>query len=273
MLGNFRQTFTVAIIFLHYSVSIPFYGYHKPKQKKHSNSLLKEKQVTQKNTIERVPDFLDELHLKKSDDMDIESFFTEIYENNYWQNQETRSGEGSTVAVTNVIRASLPDIIKSFNISSLLDIPCGDFNWMKHIDLREIDYIGADIVKPLIDENNTFYKCENRKFHTIDILNEPLPKVDLILCRDLFVHLSEKNIKKAILNCKKSGSKFLFTTTFTMQEENIDTSNKPIHWRKINLEKAPFNFPKPLLTINENSHEYGQSDKCLCLWKISDLPN
>ena len=272
MIGNFSQTFIVIILFSSYSFSLPFYG-HKQTPRKFSIAYPKKVEVKQKNKIDRVPDFLDNLHLKKSEDKDIEPFFTEIYQNNYWQNEETRSGEGSTVAVTAVIRANLPDVLKSFNISSMLDVPCGDFNWMKHIDLRNVDYIGADIVKPLIDKNNALYNREDRKFYTLDILSEPLPKVDLILCRDLFVHLSEKNIIKALKNCKKSGSKFLFTTTFTLQEENIDTSNKPIHWRKINLEKAPFNFPKPLLTINENSHEYGQSDKCLCLWKISDLPN
>jgi hypothetical protein len=34
----------------------------------------------------------------------------------------------------------------------LLDIPCGDFNWMKLLNLG-VDYIGADIVGELIAEN------------------------------------------------------------------------------------------------------------------------
>ena len=46
-------------------------------------------------------------------------------------------------------------------------------------------------------------------------------------------------------------------------------------WRPINLEKKPFNFPKPIITINEECDEMDgiYSDKCICLWEIEELPN
>lgn len=38
-------------------------------------------------------------------------------------------------------------MLKKYSIKSILDIPCGDFSWMKKIELDGIEYIGADIVK------------------------------------------------------------------------------------------------------------------------------
>ena len=41
----------------------------------------------------------------------------------------------------------------------MLDIPCGDFYWMKEVDLKDIEYIGADIVDELIKKNNDKFKA------------------------------------------------------------------------------------------------------------------
>ena len=42
-----------------------------------------------------------------------------------------------------------------------------------------------------------------------------------------------------------------------------------------NLEKKPFNFPEPIIAINEECEEMDgiYSDKCICLWEIEKLPN
>ena len=46
-------------------------------------------------------------------------------------------------------------------ITSVLDIPCGDFNWMQKVDLSNIEYIGADIVEELIKKNIEIYEGKN----------------------------------------------------------------------------------------------------------------
>ena len=63
------------------------------------------------------------------------------------------------------------------------------------------------------------------------------------------------------------------STSFVNLERNIDIYTGD--WRPINLEKEPFNFPKPLITINEKCQEMDgiYADKSLCLWKINKLPN
>jgi hypothetical protein len=54
-----------------------------------------------------------------------ESMFTGIYEHHLWPEEETRSGEGSTLSYTEKFRTELPKLFEQFNITSVLDAPCG----------------------------------------------------------------------------------------------------------------------------------------------------
>lgn len=198
-----------------------------------------------------------------------QGMFTLIYDKNLWNEQESVSGPGSTLGATKNIRAALPELFKKFRIKSMLDIPCGDFNWMQFVEINGIDYTGADIVKELIEKNNRQFASENKRFQVLDLIKDPLPKTDLILCRDGLVHLSDKEIKQAVKNIKKSGSKYLLTTSFTGKEFN--PAKGATHWRPLNFRISPFCFPEPLMIINENETEEQFSDKSLCLWKVHDL--
>ena len=59
--------------------------------------------------------------------------FTAIYKRNLWNNEESLSGGGSTIRRTTKIRELLPDLLESYNINSICDAGCGDFNWMRHL--------------------------------------------------------------------------------------------------------------------------------------------
>ena len=78
----------------------------------------------------------------------VEERFNKIYSTNYWFDNESRSGTGSSLRSTENIRFHLPKILEKFNIKKLFDAPCGDFNWMSQVlKSVEIDYLGSDIVK------------------------------------------------------------------------------------------------------------------------------
>lgn len=208
----------------------------------------------------------------KFDDKTHDQVFTEIFQSKYWGDEESLSGVGSTASETQNISAELPKLFKEFGIQSMLDIPCGDFYWMKNVDLSGVQYIGADIVEALAEQNNARYKRENVSFKHLDLANSPLPKVDLIFTRDCLVHLNEDLVKAAIENIKKSGSKYLLTTIFTntTQNENIVTGN----WRALNLMVAPFNFPTPIKMIRDTALQPNEpfGDKVMALWEIAKLP-
>jgi SAM-dependent methyltransferase len=201
-----------------------------------------------------------------------EDVFTEIYHKNHWRSDESISGTGSELSQTELLIKNLNKLLKEANIQSVLDIPCGDFNWMQHVELGDIDYIGADIVKDLIEKNKVEYaRFENVTFEVLDLVSDTLPKSDLIIVRDCLVHLSYNDIKRAIANIKASGSKYLLTTTFTERQVNRDIATG--EWRPLNLQIKPFYFTTPSLVINENCTEDGgiYQDKSMALWDIKSL--
>ena len=75
-----------------------------------------------------------------------EKKFQIIFRNNYWNEKETVSGEGSTLDNTENIRRVLPEILSELNIKSIIDVPCGDFKWMKLIiNNMKVKYTGGGI--------------------------------------------------------------------------------------------------------------------------------
>lgn len=196
--------------------------------------------------------------------------FSDIFRRNRWAGSRSVSGTGSDEIQTRVVARRLPELISQFDISTMLDIPCGDFHWMSKVDLRGVDYLGADIVDDLVADNAQRHGSDLRKFIALDLIRDPLPGVDLLFCRDCLVHLSFADIRLALQNIGHSGSRYLLTTTFT-DKENFDIRTG--QWRPINLQRPPFNLPPPLALVNEECTEGGggHGDKSLGLWRVADL--
>jgi chemotaxis methyl-accepting protein methylase len=79
------------------------------------------------------------------------------------------------------------------------------------------------------------YGSNDIEFHVINIITDHLPKADVILCRDCLVHLKLGDGLKAIQNFKRSGAKYLLSTTFPDHAENTDEFR---YWRPINLQST-----------------------------------
>ncbi len=201
--------------------------------------------------------------------------FTEIYKMNYWKGDQSISGTGSDISQVQEIIIQLNSLINKFNVKTVLDLPCGDFNWMKYVNLDDVNYLGIDIVEELITNNISMYSKKNIYFKTKNLIIDSLPKCDLIINRDCLVHFSFIDIYKSLQNIKQSQSKFLLTTTFPNRHSNIDIDTG--EWRPLNLNITPFDFPEPRLVINENCTEKNNAykDKSLALYLIDeiDLPD
>ncbi len=203
-----------------------------------------------------------------------QNVFTHIYNTHAWPGKESYSGPGSTLKETTIIRKKIPELLQELNAKIFLDAPCGDFHWMQHVDLHFLDqYIGMDVVSTLIQKNKQKYENENRLFLCANIITDSLPQADVILCRDCLVHLKFQDIMQALKNMKSSGVTYLLTTTYPRTQLNRKLNiTAPRPWRPLNLQRPPFNFPKPLILINEGSkHEKRHPDKSLGLWKIEDI--
>lgn len=199
------------------------------------------------------------------------STFDRIHRDNYWAHPESVSGPGSAVEQTQKLVEDLPPLLRSLEVGSLLDIPCGDFAWMRRVDLDGIDYLGCDIVEGIIDENRRQHGADGVRFEVKDLTADALPTVDVVLVRDCLVHLPNRLIWKALANLKRSGSTWLLATTHPgVTNQNVSMGR----WRPLDLTAPPFWFGEPTAVIVEGCTERGGvwRDKSLGLWRIHDLP-
>lgn len=197
--------------------------------------------------------------------------FARIYRLRSWGDGESRSGPGSGLARTEAIRADLASLVHSLGVRSLLDAGCGDFHWMQATAVGLANYIGVDIVDEIVQACAAQYAHPGCDFACLDITRDPLPRVDLILCRDVLPHFSYADIDRALDNFARSGSTWLLTNTFVDRDANADIATGD--WRPINLERAPFLLPAPSFVIDERCHHTGgiYRDKRLSLWSVSSI--
>ncbi len=213
-----------------------------------------------------------------------EELFTRIYKEHAWGG-ESLSGTGSDLPITAQLRVRLAFLIKMLGIKTLCDVPCGDFHWMKEVDLSGVDYLGADIVPAMIEKNQKDYGSAARKFIHLDVVKESPPPVDLIFCKDLFLHLSLAEVRTVLGNFKKSGATYLLANSlllpvFPTKQGLIRMNLKGInadfpdladpearmYGRNVSLLDPPFSLPEPLLVLLWN--EVGVH---FCLWRLADL--
>ena len=185
---------------------------------------------------------------------------------------ESASGPGSTRAETVELRERLPLLLQHLGVRSLLDAPCGDFNWMRHVALGVTSYVGVDVGARTIAELQRTHGSPARRFLACDLTRDPVPRADAIFCRDLLTHLSFSDIALVLANFRRSGATWLLTTTFTGLRPNVDTSD--CNWRTLNFTLAPFGFAPPVVLLDERCSEGGGAyrDKSIAAWCLQDLP-
>tara|TARA_B100001113_G_scaffold303808_1_gene263880 strand:- start:141 stop:854 length:714 start_codon:yes stop_codon:yes gene_type:complete len=201
--------------------------------------------------------------------------FTSIYKSKHWvQNPNDLSNQFISVSGpgSNTYSDQYKNLIKNFyliidkyEIKSIIDIPCGDFLWIKKIiHEKKIKYLGVDIVEELIKENKSKYQNENINFSTGDIVSfEIKEKYDLILVRDLLIHLDNIDIIKILNNLKKMNVKYLAINNYEINK------NKDViigQHRQVNILIEPYNFPRPIFSFNDHA-----KDKFIYIYDISKI--
>ena len=193
------------------------------------------------------------------------NIFKYIYLSNHWQNyfklnlQDSRSGPGSNLNYTSNMTQELEKFFVKENIKTILDIGCGDFIWMNLL-LNKYDaydkYLGLDIVDELIKSNNLKYSNNKISFKTFDLVKDETPKgFDIILIRDVFIHLKNAQIINFLNHIKNLDTKFfgVTSTPFLKTNNELKTVGR---YRDINIEIEPFNFKNFISKINEKNNYY-----------------
>lgn len=190
--------------------------------------------------------------------------FTSIYKSNHWVQNGSNlpnqcvsvSGHGSNTNTKQheLLVQNFTGIIKKYKINSILDMPCGDFLWIKEIiKQNQIKYLGIDIVDELIKNNLNLYKSNNIDFKSKDILDfKESIYFDLIIIRDLFIHINNSQILKILNNLKTLKYKYLALTSYDNKKNNDVIIGQH---RKINLLISPFNLKKPNCSFKDYEND------------------
>jgi hypothetical protein len=171
-----------------------------------------------------------------------EAIFGKIYDTGWWGSPESLSGTGSELSRSELLREGLQTWIAEHGIRSMLDAPCGDYNWMRYVTFPDgFHYIGGDIVDAMIDDNQL--RNPQLDFRKIDIISDPLPAVDAWLCRDALIHFPGDAGRHVLDRFCASEISYLLVTTFpgVMHNKNIEFGQ----YRPTNLMLPPYDLPPP----------------------------
>jgi len=200
--------------------------------------------------------------VQEEETVNLSHYFRETFVTNAWGSDESVSGPGSEITsplvqnciicIVNFINEFLHD--KENIIIS--DIPCGDFNWinillkeiLEKTNCKTIEYYAYDIVEKIEEKFNTLEKIDHvtYSFQVFNAVTDVSVKADIILCKEMFIHLSYLHINNCLENFKKSGSTFLLCSdSHNIENKNIEYSSFG-ECRHVSLMLPPFNLPEPL---------------------------
>jgi len=173
----------------------------------------------------------------------MENKFIEIYKANEW-------GYGSGVGSLPLNNIEYIKFLRMFiernNVRSVVDFGCGDWQFSRFVGWDNVTYTGFDIVESVVVQNQSSFGRDNISFHVFKPETE-LPHADLMICKDVFQHLSVSSIRM-YLRMFKARSRFLLITNDDWPAEHL--TNMEIHdgeWRPIRLDREPFREIAPIV--------------------------
>jgi hypothetical protein len=100
---------------------------------------------------------------KNISEEEAKKLFKDAWTEDYYRRLGWHEGNGVYIWYGSALQATrhtinaLPNIFSKYEIKSILDSPCGDFHWMKEVDLSAVKYIGVDLVEAQIERNLSLY--------------------------------------------------------------------------------------------------------------------
>lgn len=162
-------------------------------------------------------------------------------------------GPGASLNNTGDLRDWLPNMLRSLNVTRMLDAACGDWNWMQYVDLSGVAYTGWDVDQGRVE------RCVERAqgrpnvtFECVNLLTVPeIPRYDLILCRDCLGHFTNGYIDQVLKQFTASGSTWLLASTYPEAGNEFEYDPRRWAWlgyleRPVNLEAPPWEMSKAM---------------------------
>ncbi len=155
--------------------------------------------------------------------------------------------------IATAVTSFLDRTIKRFRVKKILDLGCGDWNWMRHADFVSAAgedspvYTGWDSHDVLIESLSNQFGSDRIGFAVKDVVESGYPKVDLIIARDVLFHLSNDQARKVVKKAAKSA-KYFICTSFNDYEGAFEPAEY------LSIKNWRFGL------INTNSAEFGIVD-------------
>jgi SAM-dependent methyltransferase len=152
--------------------------------------------------------------------------------------------------------------VKDRSVRSVGDFGCGDFVAGAALAPYVQSIVAMDVSSYIIEQNKRVYvSLANVSFVVGDICESELPKVDLIVVRQVLQHLTNSQIEKALRNVERSGAKYVLIAEHVMHPEKMVAPNLDIPTHSILtrvgmrsgvvITSPPFSRPGQLLQLIE----------------------
>lgn len=184
---------------------------------------------------------------------DMGEVFTAIYRAQQWYNG---SGSGSQPANTTDYRDFLVKYIREHELTSAVDVGCGDwkFSWLVEWP-EDFRYIGIDVVEKVIRINRhdwIDWGVADIQFVAADVMMmDELPPADLVIVKDVIQHWPNEAIRH--LGRLLAGRRALITyDTMRLPVDpgapmdyppTVNQDIPPGAWHPLALEFEPFGWP------------------------------
>lgn len=184
--------------------------------------------------------------------------------------QESLSGPGSSKHQAIDVINFLQDSISKYGFKKIIDLGCGDWNWMEDVNLHGAEYLGIDCDDEMIQQNSTKYGSDKVKFQVGDIFSIDIPDVDLVICRDVLFHVRQELALSLIDKLKEIDDLFLLSTSYNKQDVNTGIQKycdiEDWGYYQINLLKHPFNLSDVLI---DSRSEKRVANRSVCLFQFA----
>jgi Methyltransferase domain len=189
-----------------------------------------------------------------------ESIFSEIYKNNEWGGEAGTlySGSGSRGEVVDDYVSFVLNFIQIHSPAEVIDLGCGDFYVGAKIVGACAHYVGIDVVPELIAQHQERYATDQISFACLDVTTDGLPRGDICLIRQVFQHLSNRQITEVLSKCRQYQY-VLVTEHCPSRDELIAPKNldkapgsgtRLDFGSTVDLREAPFNLPASEVLVN-----------------------
>jgi SAM-dependent methyltransferase len=190
--------------------------------------------------------------------------------------RQSISGPGSSRSAAKTVLALLGSTVREYGVTSILDLGCGDWNWMQYSCWRadpRVRYEGWEAQDSLVERLAKRFGNERVRFRLADLTSKSLPYADLVVCRDVLFHLRIKLAERLIKFLQENGCLFI-TTCFLDETCNTDIQPYlPINgwgFYRINLDIAPFNLqPYLIRAVPEPECSHQGYQRSVCLYRLA----